>query len=224
MISRAMIGPANKGGNLRGMEAGRPSFYTTGAIGRKGCQGVDSGPDGSLYGDQPDRRQSGCPGFRLAKPAPPRTPISRRTCWTQSSGPGRRAEPTLRSPIGRRPGSRHAARDAASPSGPPTPAAASAPRVRNAPRVFPKVRFVEITREAGIDFVHDNGAAGEKLLPETMGSGAAFLDYDGDGDRRPLPRQLGPMARPEAEGHRRQPPVSQRRKGAFQRRDRGGRA
>ncbi len=47
---------------------------------------------------------------------------------------------------------------------------------------FPKVRFVEITREAGIDFVHDNGAAGEKLLPETMGSGVAFLDYDGDGD------------------------------------------
>ena len=44
------------------------------------------------------------------------------------------------------------------------------------------VKFVEITREAGIDFVHCNGAAGEKLLPETMGSGVAFLDYDGDGD------------------------------------------
>jgi hypothetical protein len=41
---------------------------------------------------------------------------------------------------------------------------------------------VEITREAGIDFVHDNGAAGEKLLPETMGSGVAVLDYDSDGD------------------------------------------
>ena len=44
------------------------------------------------------------------------------------------------------------------------------------------MKFVEITREAGIDFVHTNGAEGEKFLPETMGSGVAFLDYDGDGD------------------------------------------
>ena len=56
-----------------------------------------------------------------------------------------------------------------------------------APRAEPKapgrgVRFVEITREAGVDFVHENAAAGEKLLPETMGSGVAFLDYDVDGD------------------------------------------
>ena len=29
---------------------------------------------------------------------------------------------------------------------------------------------------------HYTGATGEKLLPETMGSGAAFLDIDGDGD------------------------------------------
>ena len=38
-------------------------------------------------------------------------------------------------------------------------------------------------REAGLTFVHTNGAEGEKLLPETMGSGVAFLDYDGDGDQ-----------------------------------------
>lgn len=43
------------------------------------------------------------------------------------------------------------------------------------------MRYVEITREAGIEFVHTNGAEGEKLLPETMGSGVAFIDYDGDG-------------------------------------------
>ena len=48
---------------------------------------------------------------------------------------------------------------------------------------LPAVKFVEITKEAGIAFVHDNGALGEKLLPETMGSGVAFLDYDGDGDQ-----------------------------------------
>ncbi|HXK61449.1 MAG TPA: CRTAC1 family protein [Acidobacteriota bacterium] len=44
-----------------------------------------------------------------------------------------------------------------------------------------QVSFVEITRAAGIDFVHNNGAYGKKYLPETMGSGCAFLDYDGDG-------------------------------------------
>src|SRR5262249_28062922 len=48
--------------------------------------------------------------------------------------------------------------------------------------VLPSVKFVDITREAGIRFVHVNGARGEKLLPETMGAGVAFLDYDGDGD------------------------------------------
>ncbi len=46
----------------------------------------------------------------------------------------------------------------------------------------PAIAFTDITRQAGIDFVHVNGARGEKLLPETMGGGVAFLDYDGDGD------------------------------------------
>jgi len=46
----------------------------------------------------------------------------------------------------------------------------------------PPVPFTDITEQAGIDFVHENGARGDKLLPETMGSGAAFFDYDGDGD------------------------------------------
>ena len=47
---------------------------------------------------------------------------------------------------------------------------------------MPRVRFVDITGKAGIDFVHTSGATGQKLLPETMGGGAAFFDYDGDGD------------------------------------------
>jgi hypothetical protein len=46
----------------------------------------------------------------------------------------------------------------------------------------PNVMFTDITSEAGIEFVHRSGATGEKLLPETMGGGCAFLDYDGDGD------------------------------------------
>jgi len=44
-------------------------------------------------------------------------------------------------------------------------------------------RFVDVTEAAGIDFVHENGAFGEKYLPETMGSGVAFFDADGDGDQ-----------------------------------------
>jgi hypothetical protein len=47
----------------------------------------------------------------------------------------------------------------------------------------PSVPFTDIASGAGIAFVHECGAAGEKLLPETMGSGCAFLDYDGDGDQ-----------------------------------------
>ena len=41
--------------------------------------------------------------------------------------------------------------------------------------------FEDITREAGIDFVHDTGPKGRYLVPEQMGSGAAFFDYDNDG-------------------------------------------
>ncbi len=48
---------------------------------------------------------------------------------------------------------------------------------------LPSVKFVDVTKDAGITFVHNNGAFGDKLLPETMGSGVAFLDYDGDGDQ-----------------------------------------
>jgi len=64
----------------------------------------------------------------------------------------------------------------------PTPVAPVRPAAVKA-ESLPTVKFVEITKEAGIAFVHDNGALGEKLLPETMGSGVAFLDYDGDGDQ-----------------------------------------
>jgi hypothetical protein len=42
------------------------------------------------------------------------------------------------------------------------------------------MRFADITASAGIDFVHETGAFGRKWMPETMGSGGAFLDYNGD--------------------------------------------
>ncbi|HEX6464164.1 MAG TPA: VCBS repeat-containing protein, partial [Vicinamibacterales bacterium] len=44
-----------------------------------------------------------------------------------------------------------------------------------------RVRFTDVTGAAGIVFQHNNGAYGGKLLPETLGSGCAFLDYDADG-------------------------------------------
>lgn len=46
---------------------------------------------------------------------------------------------------------------------------------------IPPVKFTDRTAAAGIKFVHNNGAYGDKLLPETMGGGVAFLDYDNDG-------------------------------------------
>jgi len=43
------------------------------------------------------------------------------------------------------------------------------------------ITFRDITQQAGIHFVHNNGAFGKKYLPETMGPGVAFIDYDNDG-------------------------------------------
>ena len=44
-----------------------------------------------------------------------------------------------------------------------------------------EARFTDVTDRAGIRFRHTNGAAGQKFLPETMGSGVAVLDFDRDG-------------------------------------------
>ena len=41
--------------------------------------------------------------------------------------------------------------------------------------------FRDVTAAAGIKFVHNNGAYGKKYLPETLGPGVAFIDYDNDG-------------------------------------------
>ncbi len=45
----------------------------------------------------------------------------------------------------------------------------------------PGFRLTDVTRQSGIDFKHNNGGFGGKLLPETLGSGCAFFDYDNDG-------------------------------------------
>jgi enediyne biosynthesis protein E4 len=44
-----------------------------------------------------------------------------------------------------------------------------------------EVTFRDVTQLAGIRFVHNNGAFGKKYLPETLGPGVAFIDYDNDG-------------------------------------------
>src|SRR5687767_16809 len=69
------------------------------------------------------------------------------------------------------PGAAAALAPGASPTPTPTPAA----------RPSGPVEFTDVTAEAGIRFRHNNGAAGKKYLPETMGAGAAFFDYDNDG-------------------------------------------
>jgi hypothetical protein len=43
------------------------------------------------------------------------------------------------------------------------------------------IQFRDVTQAAGIHFVHNTGAFGQKFLPETMGPGVAFIDYDNDG-------------------------------------------
>ncbi len=55
------------------------------------------------------------------------------------------------------------------------------PEVPVAVATPPRVAFTDVTAQCGIDFVHHNGAAGDKLLPETMGSGLALFDYNNDG-------------------------------------------
>jgi len=65
-----------------------------------------------------------------------------------------------------------------------TTSTASTASSRSATTSSPQVPFTlfkNITREAGIDFLHVSGAYGDKLLPESMGGGVAFFDYDGDG-------------------------------------------
>jgi enediyne biosynthesis protein E4 len=59
-------------------------------------------------------------------------------------------------------------------------AAQVCPKLVAAPTT-PGFRLVDVTSSSGIQFHHNSGAYGGKLLPETLGPGCAFLDYDADG-------------------------------------------
>ena len=57
----------------------------------------------------------------------------------------------------------------------------SAPESARAAADVPAAKFTDLAVTSGLQFTQYNGAYGDKLLPETMGSGVAFLDYDHDG-------------------------------------------
>jgi hypothetical protein len=48
---------------------------------------------------------------------------------------------------------------------------------------IPELKFSDWTSRSGIDFQHETGRYGDKLLPETMGSGVAVFDYNNDGNQ-----------------------------------------
>ena len=54
---------------------------------------------------------------------------------------------------------------------------------QSSPLEIPKIPFTDVTEESGLTFIHENGAYGQKLLPETMGGGNVFFDFDNDGDQ-----------------------------------------
>jgi hypothetical protein len=58
-------------------------------------------------------------------------------------------------------------------------AAAAAALVSAAPPV--PVQFVDVTASSNLRFMHNTGRVGQKFLPETLGSGTAVFDADGDG-------------------------------------------
>jgi hypothetical protein len=72
-----------------------------------------------------------------------------------------------------------------------------------APRYSGPIQFVDATAQTGIRFKHNSGAFGKKYMPETVGSGCAFLDYDNDGwqdlflvNSTSWPGQKGPRSTP----------------------------
>jgi enediyne biosynthesis protein E4 len=60
--------------------------------------------------------------------------------------------------------------------------------------------FVDATQDAGIKFRHLTGARGRKLMPETLGAGCGFIDYNADGAPDILLVNGGDPARPDGQG------------------------
>ena len=63
----------------------------------------------------------------------------------------------------------------------PSQQAGGATTTETAARPSGPIEFTDVTAQAGIHFKHNSGAFGKKYLPETLGPGCAFIDYDNDG-------------------------------------------
>ena len=80
----------------------------------------------------------------------------------------------------------------------------------------PLPQFTDIARQAGVVFHHTNGASTDKHLVETMGSGAVFFDYDGDGWIDIFLVDSGSIADPEADRRARHRLFHNRGNGTFE--------
>lgn len=79
---------------------------------------------------------------------------------------------------------------------------------RNLPANYPRVTFTDVTRQTGIEFHHFSGKRSSQL-PEDMGSGAAWGDYDNDGwADLVVANEVGPLT--IADSERRQSPARAR--------------
>lgn len=56
----------------------------------------------------------------------------------------------------------------------------ASPSIASQPETGPELRFTDVTTSAGLRFTHVSGAIGQRWYPETIGSGVAFFDYNGD--------------------------------------------
>ena len=80
--------------------------------------------------------------------------------------------------------------------------------------------LIEVTQDAGLDFVHEAGARGALLLPEITGGGVALFDCDGDGDLDVLLINGGPDSAAPRAG-RGPPPIAPGEPSKDQRRSAG---
>jgi len=91
----------------------------------------------------------------------------------------------------------------------------AAPPRRSPPQATPLPVFGDVARQAGLDFVHVNGASDQKFLPEIIGGGGLFFDFDNDGWLDVFLVDSGSLADPASARHARHRLYRNRRNGTF---------